>query len=127
MKILTAKAILCFVALLIVGLSSYKLLSRDKATSPQELHEQAYSLMQEKDYPGALEKARAAIRISPDYIEGWVDQGIALYSMGECAEGAASLYHASMLSPSNETVNEILGSMLSKCKEEESKTENKSK
>lgn len=88
--------------------------------SPQELHDQAYELMQAKDYSGALAAAQAAIKIDPNYIDAYIDEGMALYSMGKCAEGAASLYHASTLAPTDESISEMLGSVLNSCKEAES-------
>ena len=89
--------------------------------SIQELHDKTCELMQAEDYSGALKNAEAVIKIDPNHIGAHVDQGIALYSMGKCVEGAASLYHASMLDPTDETIGAMLGSMLNKCKEAEDK------
>lgn len=83
--------------------------------SIKQLHEEAYELMQAKDYPGALKKAEAAIQFDPNYINAYVDKGMALYSMGKCADGATSLYHAVNLDPENENLGAMLGSVLNKC------------
>ena len=81
----------------------------------KKLHDEAYMLMQAKDYSGAIKKAEVAIQLNPSYVDAWVDKGMALYSMGKCTDGAASLYHAVNLDPENEDLGAMLGSMLNKC------------
>jgi hypothetical protein len=105
--------------ILILGALCFVIRQRTSAPSPLELHNKAYELMQAKDYSGALQNAQAAIKIDPNYVDAYVDEGMALYSMGNCPEGAAALYHASMLSPTDDGISEMLGSILNKCKEAE--------
>lgn len=81
----------------------------------QELHDKSYELIQLEDYSGALAAAESAIKIDPNYVDAYIDKGMALYSMDKCLDGAASLYHAVNLDPENETLGAILGSMLSEC------------
>ena len=116
--------------ILIVGAGVYFIFSAKKETlplenlSPQKLHEETYELMQKEEYSQALEKAEASIKIDPNYLDAWVDKGMALYGMGKCTDGAAALYHAVNLDPENEMIGAMLGSMLNECKETENQLGN---
>ena len=124
------KGALIVLIVLVVGAGIYFVFSAKKETlplenlSPQKLHEETYELMQKEEYYQALERAEAAIKIDPNYLDAWVDKGMALYEMGKCTDGAAALYHAVNLDPENEMIGDMLGSMLNKCKEIENQLGN---
>lgn len=84
-------------------------------STPKELHDEIYALTMAKNYSEALEKAEIAIQLNPNYIEAWVDKGMALYLSGDCTGASAALYHAVNLDPEDERVGDMLGAILGKC------------
>ena len=84
------------------------------------LNESAPTYFDRGEYDKALAVSEQRIKLNENDVEAWVDKGMALFSMKNCAEATASLYHASMIETTDAELHswaeDTLNSVMNECK-----------
>ena len=88
-----------------------------KAADTKDLFDLAYSLMEKRDYPGALEYYEKAIALSPKSQEIWMEYTVCLRKLKKFQRAAMAGWRALELGPQKEAIWGNIGNVFLDCHE----------